>query len=647
MQSEAVDACPASQEAVFTAFQRAVAYTLPAQGLSQVVEAIEVECTPELITVILPPGKLRLLRPLALAPVRAVTSHRLLALRGQDRDSTILSGAVTLSGWAKLQDQAILTRLSASARGRVLVASLPKEVNASNAFQRRGFLHQGILAHPELYWRGARLPLARWPDDGFAQLADTTSSSPGWFSFASAVPPEIGPGTRLWATGYWSHDWADFHLPVTASEDPLPGFVVEDALPRYGLKAAGRVYLYNTLELLDRPGEWVLDHAKRLVYLWPPSDASLDEIEISTATTLLDLDGARGVSVSDLTLEATRGDAVSMRRVEDIRLSDCVVRNAGNRGVVLQGRNSVVERCAIENTGDAGLLLDGGDRATLESGGLSARANVITGTGAWTRTYAPAIEVRGVGNHVAGNLIRHLPHAAILLAGNDHVVELNRITDVAYETGDVGAIYMGRDWAARGNVIRGNLIERVTGVGRYGATGVYLDDFTSGTVVENNVLLDMHRGVLIGGGRENEIRGNLFADTDIPIHLDSRGETWAREMAGRRDSELWRRLLAVPYDREPYASRYPSLARLPDDRPELAKDNVVTGNVAVASTFRDSSIARAELQTIAENEDLRTDLAGRLPDLLRAGTAELEAVCASTLNLGWLCPLSAELPVGR
>ena len=63
---------------------------------------------------------------------------------------------------------------------------------------------------------------------------------------------------------------------------------------------------------------------------------------------------------------------------------------------------------------------------------------------------------QGVGSRVSHNYIHDAPHAGILLSGNNHVIELNELTRLCLETGDVGGFYMGRNWEERGNVVRYN-----------------------------------------------------------------------------------------------------------------------------------------------------------------------------------------------
>ena len=149
-----------------------------------------------------------------------------------------------------------------------------------------------------------------------------------------------------------------------------------------------------------------------------------------------------------------------------------------------------MEDSEIRDTGDGGILLEGGDRKTLTPGGHFAVRNHIHDFSRWSRTYTPAILMQGVGNRAVGNTIDHAPHNAILVDGNDHLIEGNDLHSVAMETGDVGAYYLGRDWTERGNTVRGNFFHNL-GVGDVNA--VYLDDCASGSIITGNVIREAHR----------------------------------------------------------------------------------------------------------------------------------------------------------
>jgi hypothetical protein len=50
----------------------------------------------------------------------------------------------------------------------------------------------------------------------------------------------------------------------------------------------------------------------------------------------------------------------------------------------------------------------------------------------------------------------------MLLTGNDHTIRGNHFHDLVYGGADAGAIYSGRDWTYRGQMIEHNLFENIS-----------------------------------------------------------------------------------------------------------------------------------------------------------------------------------------
>jgi len=145
----------------------------------------------------------------------------------------------------------------------------------------------------------------------------------------------------------------------------------------------------------------------------------------------------------------------------------------------------------VFDTGDGGVTLSGGDRQTLSAGGHFVENCHFQRQGRWSKCYVPAVSMDGFGQRASHNLIHDHPHCAILFAGNDHLIEFNDIHHIALETGDVGAIYSGRDYSFRGNRIRHNYIHETGGVGM-GSMGVYMDDCVSGSNKGNTNCVACH-----------------------------------------------------------------------------------------------------------------------------------------------------------
>ena len=258
-----------------------------------------------------------------------------------------------------------------------------------------------------------------------------------------------------------------------------------------------------------------------------------------------------------------------------------------SQGVSIEGgAGHAVTGCNVENTGDGGVSMSGGDRQTLVPGGHVVEDCRFRRQGRWSKCYVPAVLADGVGHRISHNLIQDHPHCAILFTGNDHQIEYNEIHHVALETGDVGAIYTGRDWTYRGNRIRYNFIHDVGGVGM-GSMGIYMDDCVSGTEIYGNILCRLTRAVFLGGGRDHQVVNNIFIDCKPAVQLDGRGldksPVWHNMVA----DYMRKQLMAVP--RDLYRSRYPALAGLGRYDPPVhgvpPEGNRVVRNVSVGGEW--------------------------------------------------------------
>jgi hypothetical protein len=401
---------------------------------------------------------------------------------------------------------------------------------------------------------------------GFAAIpGPVTAQSFGWPDRAARWLTAPDP----WFHGYFTAPWAD--LNVAGTLDPATRTIQLAKAMKKTIVAGQPFYAFNLLEELTEPGEWYLDRALGVLYLWPLADPASTEI----VATLLDgpifrLAGASDVTLRGLSLEATRAELVRVEGGARVTLDELVLRNAGTTAVSLTGHGHRLSRSEVVGSGGGGVAVQGGDRRALAPGGNVVEASHFHHLGRFTETYQPAVRLDGVGHEVRNNLVHDLPHAAILFAGDEHVVELNEIHRVCGLTSDAGAIYGGRDWGARGNFIRHNylhdLATRMDGEGL--VVGIYLDDCLSGVRVEGNLL---HRvagtGLLLGGGRDNVVANNLFARCDSAVVADSRGATWPVRPFSEVPGSSWNlleKLLAVGYRDQPRRSRYPECAAIPD-----------------------------------------------------------------------------------
>lgn len=556
------------------------------------------------VTVWLGPGVYALATTFKLTAEDSGSKEAPVVYRGMDGADVRLIGGqqIPAQAFKPVADAEVLKRLDEAARGKVLQADL----------KAQGLADFGALrpAGLELFFQDKPMPLARYPNDGWMRIAAVPASpNGGRFTYKDERPARWAQADDLWLHGYWTWDWADSYVKVASLDAEKKELATKPPHGVYGYTAGKRFRALNLLEELDEPGEWYLDRKSGLLYFWPPmplTEILPTGLALEGAATqapvnfvrpvyvsLLDrplvvLDNASFVTLRGLTFECVRGDAVHITGGSNNLVAGCTLRNIGSLAVrVKGGAENGVAGCDIYDTGAGGVDLSGGDRKTLASCGNFAANNHIHHYNRWHKTYRPAVLVNGVGCRVANNLIHDAPHNAILMGGNEHLVEFNEIHHVCTDTGDAGAFYIGRDWTMRGNIVRFNYFHDLEGVrdekGFHDVMAVYLDDCASGTTVYGNICHKVKRALMSGGGRDNIIENNVLVDCPIGIHVDARATGWAAKHA-KLDGGDWgmkKKLADVKWNQPPYSTRYPTLATMLDEEPYMPKGTAVLRNVAL------------------------------------------------------------------
>lgn len=520
--------------------------------------------------------------------------------------NVILNGGHVIRHIQSPANDPLVARLPAAVRDRVLVIDLAAEgVPDLGQIAQRG--NPGL----ELFHRGRRMPLARFPNDGWLLIADVPQTGEKRFNEGLAREKRFDgvpagrhygritldtdrPATwartdEIYVHGYWTWDWNDSYQRVQAFDLAKRELTLAEPHHHYGYTRNQRYRFLNVPEEVDEPGEWCFDRAARRLYLLPPEPVRPGDLSVSVLETpVIHVDGAAHVEITGLTLESARGTGILVQGGEHVTVAGCTLRNLGGEAVVLEGgRAHTVQSNDFAELANGAVRVTGGDRATLTPSGHRVLNNHIHHFSQWLRTGQYGVMIDGVGHLVANNLIHDAPFEAMYLRGNDHVIEYNEIHRVCLETGDAGGIHTGRDYTWQGNVIRYNYWHHLKGPGLHGVTAVYLDDFSSGFTVHGNVFYRAGRGVQIGGGRDNAVTNNLFIECEPALHIDARGLGWASNYFNGDYPWLFDRFKERGGDRPPYTDRYPKLRTLLQDQPAVPKRNVVTHNVSWGGRWLD------------------------------------------------------------
>ena len=357
-------------------------------------------------------------------------------------ETPVVSGGIPVTGWRKMKSPPPI--FPARAVGHVWVADMPA----------------GMDRFHTLYDAKGRLNRAR--DGGFAytKLGDKKTlhfpagALKNWSNIED-VEIQARPG-RAWtinmlplasvdeATGV-----ATTGASATYEMGPLPGYLHQDGEPV--------VWVENTLEGLDEPGEWVVNTQTRKIYLWPrdparngsprgilaPSTSELIRVEGE-----IDYEGAidtpvRGIKFSGLTFShadrwAWQSDEgrvgwgmqhdwdmfdrptalLRFRGAEDCVVTDCRFIESGGSGLRLDlhaQRNRIAES-EFAHLGEAGILLAGYGPGTKDVNRHNDVINNHIHHFSEISWHSPGIWAWQSGhNHIAHNELHHSGYSAVLI----------------------------------------------------------------------------------------------------------------------------------------------------------------------------------------------------------------------------------------
>ena len=571
----------------------------PFKTLAKACEAAINNKTNDSITILLSGGIYKIDKPVTLTSRPSGSENPLLVIKSMSESSgqmAILCGGVelkpSLSRTCLKEDfKAGINRRYASKIRKWTF----KDVGVSDtAFWSMANIHNSVI--PQLFWGDKRMPLARWPNDTFARIDSVLVNRP--VADGSAKGDTVGDficrsipraALKKWAKetdhaflhGYWFWDWYD-NIELFDSINTSSA-VIKTKVPYngYGYRKGQRFYAANLLCELDREGEWCVDPKRKLIYFWPPVNGKNESAWLTVNTGgLISLSKASNITFSGLEFMASINGLVTGTACTTITFENCVFKNTGGNGLTLsRASDCSITGCEFAEIGKTAIAVSGGVRKNLIPSNIKIVNNRIHDFGQVKRTNEPAVRIAddAVGCVVEENTMYNAPECAIVFMGNNHCIANNYIYSVCTEVQDDGVLYTGRDWTARGTIIRNNLIENC---GSGDVNAVYLDDMASGIDCEGNCIRNVPRAFKIGGGRDDIVRNNTIANTGTWLAADNRGLNWGRPWV-QSGGTLSNRLSATPYKDSIWSAAYPGLVPILDDDPGCPKGNVVTGNILV------------------------------------------------------------------
>jgi len=276
----------------------------------------------------------------------------------------------------------------------------------------------------------------------------------------------------------------------------------------------------NLLDEIDLPGEWALDFKDRKIYYYPNGDiANQDIIVADRSGPIIKMNDAAYIQFIGLTIEGGMNNGMELKHSHHITMAGNTIRNVGGGGILdYYGHDNVIRSNDIYETGSFGISVgQAGDRMQLIPSHTQIVNNHIHDIGNLIHLEGMII-TESIGVTIRHNLLHDMPKHGIRYAfSNDLLFEYNRVHHVSLIDGDAGAFYTARDWSSYGNVLRYNHIDDSPR-----ANGFYADDGDSGDTYYNNIISDVSKAFIFGGGHYNQAYGNLIINA-ASVQIDDRG----------------------------------------------------------------------------------------------------------------------------
>ena len=525
-------------------------------------------------------GEYRVTAPLELTAEDSGTADAPVVYRAEQKGGVVFYGGQRLNSFQPVGDAATLARLPEAARGKVVKCDLEAQgITDYGELKVRGFGQPPSPPTLEVFVDGRPMTLARWPNEGFVGIEELVEpgnraeGKPSIIKYQGDRPTRWTQAEAPWLFGYFRFLWADATIAVSKIDAAAKIMTCDEAYHygRPGMDTGQGIqyYAFNLLEEIDQPGEWYLDRTSGILYLYPPKDLSKATVEVGLLSTpMVTMNGVSDVRLEGLTFDLARYNGLELTDCSRCLLAGCTIsRMAGNGVMIHGGTEDGLLGCDIHTIGRRASEVIGGDRETLTPGRHFVENCQIHNFGRIDRTYTPAIQLEGVGHHIAHNLMYDCPSSTMRIEGNDHLIEFNEVHSAVLESDDQGGMELFRNATYRGVVFRYNRYVNCgkpnPGVAVHGQAAIRFDDAISGMLVYSNIFVDSANGnfgaIQMNSGRDNIMDNNVFIGCKQGISggWNPGNSVWRMLKAGNQPADF--------ITNELYLQRYDTLATMLDE----------------------------------------------------------------------------------
>lgn len=374
---------------------------------------------------------------------------------------------------------------------------------------------------------------ARYPNTGYFTYQSSTTNT--YVSSSLTGMPSFTGGEVVARKERWIMD----RQAITSNSGTTLN--VATTVSRYAGKNGAGLFVQKHLNCLDVQGEWVFVSSSGKLRMYSTSTPATTKICVTD--TLLRAANKNNIIIDGIDFEGAGYDAIDISVCTNVKIKNCVVRNAGQYGFyVYASPDIVIDNCQLYDVlGLAIKVRNSGYTNSTVTRNTVNRSGWIPGLGWHLPTYLDeddsysGMVINANSSLIQNNTLDSVGYKGIAFGGNNVLIEKNFITNYCMTKDDGGAIYT---WSNDGNtvstnrVIRNNIIEHSIGAAAGNAAspanspesmGIYMDGAAMNVDIYNNSIAygsTGDAGAFFNNTYNINFRNNTIYQQDEGIHFN-------------------------------------------------------------------------------------------------------------------------------
>ncbi len=340
----------------------------------------------------------------------------------------------------------------------------------------------------------------------------------------------------LMVIAHFGVHWAYSSNYVSAFNADDKALTIKYGVGDYVAKTGDEFYFSNLIDEIDMPGECYMDTENAKIYFYPydPDNISKAEIMVPFADkTFITAYLSEGINIEGIDFEYVRASAFNLSGMKNSKVDKCTFAHFTDSNV-FDGDENVMQNCYLVDGAAGGIKITGGNTKTLTGGGNIVRNNVFKKLSSLKLSYSPSVNVSGYNHTVENNEISYSTHQIMGFSGMCHKILRNEIHHAVQWTGDMGAIYWGRNPQNFGHEIAYNYFHHNGGLYAAGwSQSIFWDDGNTGPYLHDNVF---YQGTMVEenggryfasktyGGQYSRVENNIFVDNPYAQQFQGYGD---------------------------------------------------------------------------------------------------------------------------